>query len=210
MPRIEPFETHGEVYDDWFERYKGIYVSELKAMRLLLPSFQRGVEVGIGTGRFAAPLGIREGVEPSPKLAEVARQRGLRVVEGVAEHLPFPDASFDLVLFVTTICFVDDLSKSFQESYRVLIPGGFILVGMVDRESHLGKIYEAKKGENVFYRHATFYTTSEVVNLLYKAGFKDFNFAQTIFGDLHTGPQEEDPRFGFGEGSFVVIRAQRR
>ncbi|CAM3623725.1 hypothetical protein HYSC106933_11850 [Hydrogenibacillus schlegelii] len=42
MPRIEPFETHGEVYDDWFERYKGIYVSELKAVRLLLPSFQRG------------------------------------------------------------------------------------------------------------------------------------------------------------------------
>ena len=67
------------------------------------------MEIGVGTGRFAEPLGFREGVEPSPAMAERARRRGLEVTDGVAENLPLPDATYDVALMVTTICFVDDL-----------------------------------------------------------------------------------------------------
>jgi len=47
--------------------------------------------------------------------------------------------------------------------------------------------------------------------LLYlkKAGFKNFIFAQTIFNTLDKIKKEEPVRYGYGEGSFVVIRAQK-
>jgi SAM-dependent methyltransferase len=50
-----------------------------------------GVEIGVGTGLFAVPLGILIGVEPSPRMAELARYRGIEVLENVAEELPFAD-----------------------------------------------------------------------------------------------------------------------
>ena len=40
------------------------------------------VEIGVGTGRFAFPLGIRSGLEPLAKMATIARDRGISVVEG--------------------------------------------------------------------------------------------------------------------------------
>ena len=58
MPRIAPFEAHQERYDSWFERHAAAYYSELLAVRALLPWEGRGLEVGVGTGRFAAPLGV--------------------------------------------------------------------------------------------------------------------------------------------------------
>jgi len=56
---------------------------------------------------------------------------------------------------VTTICFVDHLAKSFQESYRILKNDGFIVIGFVYKESKLGKQYQLKNEESKFYRNAT-------------------------------------------------------
>jgi len=46
---------------------------------------------------------------------------------------------------VTTVCFVDDVLKAFKECFRVLKNSGTILIGFVDRESTIGKIYQANK-----------------------------------------------------------------
>jgi ubiquinone/menaquinone biosynthesis C-methylase UbiE len=172
-----------------------------------LPKTGRGVEVGVGSGRFAVPFGITEGVEPSPKMAELARQRGISVIEGVAEDLPFPDLEFDFLLMVTTICFVDDLDRSFQEAYRVLKKDGVLVIGFVDRTSPVGQLYQKFKENSVFYREATFYSVEEVVTSLKKAGFQTFSFSQTIFNQLKDIKAPEPTREGYGEGSFVVIRA---
>lgn len=74
------------------------YRAELELIRGLLPAYPRakGLEVGVGSGKFAAPLGIRTGVEPSAQMAAKAEQLGIRVVLGVAENLPFPDAQVRL------------------------------------------------------------------------------------------------------------------
>ncbi|MFB6273740.1 MAG: class I SAM-dependent methyltransferase [Salinibacter sp.] len=53
-----------------------------------------------------------------------ARRRGIDVREGVAEDRPYDVNRFDVVLLVTTICFVDDVEQSLAEAYRVLAPGG--------------------------------------------------------------------------------------
>ena len=54
--RIEPFVVHHRRYDEWFEHHEAAHLSELLAVRALLPWKGRGLEIGVGTRRFAAPL----------------------------------------------------------------------------------------------------------------------------------------------------------
>jgi len=52
-------------YDDWFVRNESAYRSELAAIKAFMPKEGCGLEIGVGTGRFAASLGIEVGVEPA-------------------------------------------------------------------------------------------------------------------------------------------------
>ncbi|AMM54061.1 class I SAM-dependent methyltransferase [Pyrococcus kukulkanii] len=208
MPKIKPFEEHRDRYESWFERNKLAYLSELNAVKEVLPEGEC-VEVGVGTGRFAAPLGIKVGVEPSKKMAEVAEKRGIKVIPGVAEDLPFEDSSLDCILMVTTICFVDDPEKTIREAYRVLKPGGYLIIGFVDRESPIGREYEEKKDKSLFYREARFFSTKELIELLKKQGFIVDRIVQTLFHRLDEIREIEPVKEGYGEGSFVVIRARK-
>ena len=209
MPRIRPFEENVERYEQWFDRCRFAYESELDAIRELLPRGGQGLEVEAGTGRFAGPLDVRWGVEPSSAMGRRARERGLQVVSGVAERLPFLNGRFDFLLVVVAVCFLDDVYLAFREARRVLRPGGHLLVGFIDRLSPLGRTYEAHREQNVFYRDATFFSTDEIVFFLSQAGFGDLVFRQTIF--RHPAEMNEgDPvRQGWGQGSFVVVRGAR-
>ena len=62
---METFDTHTLQYDAWFERHRAAYESEVAALRALATGGDRWLEVGVGTGRFAVPLGVGYGVEPS-------------------------------------------------------------------------------------------------------------------------------------------------
>jgi hypothetical protein len=62
---LTAFNTHHERYEAWFACYEAADLSALLAVRALLPWQGQGLEIGVGTGRFAAPLGIRVGVGPS-------------------------------------------------------------------------------------------------------------------------------------------------
>ncbi|MCK4456776.1 MAG: class I SAM-dependent methyltransferase [Thermoplasmata archaeon] len=210
MDKVEPFDRYADRYEDWFGGNRFAYESELLAVKRLLPESGVGVEVGVGTGRFAEPLGIKIGVDPSARMGEVARRRGIEVIAGVGENLPFRDSQFDFVLFVTTICFLDDVERALKEAYRVLKPGGATVIGFVDKNSPLGKSYQQRKGENVFYSVATFLSVEEVVRDMERVGFKDFTFAQTIFQSLAEIDDIEPVREGYGEGSFVVVKGLKR
>jgi ubiquinone/menaquinone biosynthesis C-methylase UbiE len=207
MPKVEPFEKHTNQYEEWFQKNVFAYESELNAIRRFLPEHGMGIEIGVGSGLFAAPLGITVGVEPSNAMAALARERGINVIDGVAEALPFDDNQFDFALMVTTLCFLDDVEASFREVFRVIKHGGCFLCGFVDRESFLGKIYEQYKDQNVFYRLATFFSVDEVIVHLQKTGFHDFSFTQTIFHVLSEIRDIEPVKNGYGEGAFVVVRA---
>lgn len=209
MPRIEPFDSHPLKYDQWFIKNKYAYKSELLAIRKQLPKSKNGLEIGIGSGRFAAPLGINVGVEPSSKMRMLSKKKKIDLFDSIAEYLPFRSSIFDFVLMVTTICFVDNLEATFKETYQILKPEGILIIGFIDRNSELGKLYEQNKESSVFYNIANFYSVEKVIFFLSKAKFKSFNFNQTIFHPLSAINKIEQVKKGYGKGSFVVIKAKK-
>jgi hypothetical protein len=68
----------------------------------LLPRVNWGLEIGVGTGRFAVPLGVRWGVDPSIRMGKMAKARGIQVVSGRAESLPFKACRICLTLMIGT------------------------------------------------------------------------------------------------------------
>ncbi len=210
MPGINAFDKNVRQYEEWFINNPYAYVSELHAVRELLPKKGSGLEIGLGTGRFSAPLGIVQGIEPSRAMAEVAKKKGLDAVIGVAENLPYKDSQFDFCLMVTTVCFLDDIDLAFREAFRVLKPRGSFIIGFVDKNSPIGRSYELRKTESLFYKDATFYSVDDLLVHLKKAGFLKFRFCQTLFGPLDDMQRPSAVKEGYGEGSFVVIRAEKQ
>ena len=210
MPVVTVFDEHAPEYDEWFDAHAPIYQAEVAALRKVVPATGLGMEVGVGTGRFAVPLGIRYGIDPSRRMLHIARQRGLRVCQAIGERLPFRAGQFDLVLLVTVICFVDDVPTLLRELGRVLTSGGHLVIGFINRNSELGRLYESRKAASVYYRDATFYSAEEVADWVTEAGFDTIQVCQTLFG----GPSEfsktaSEVHDGYGNGAFVVLSARR-
>jgi demethylmenaquinone methyltransferase/2-methoxy-6-polyprenyl-1,4-benzoquinol methylase len=92
------------------------------------------LDVATGTGAVALELLRRKGcavvgLDQSAQMLEVARRRlpdGVRLVEGEADELPFPDASFDALTFTYLLRYVDDPAATLRELARVVRPGGTI------------------------------------------------------------------------------------
>ena len=209
MNRNNVFEKYAEEYDKWFDVHPWVYQSEVRAVKMLLPQGGKGVEIGAGTGRFSVPFGITVGVEPSKTMAEIARSRGITVYDSKAEHMPFDDNAFDFVLMVTTICFLEDPLQALKEIRRILRPAGKIIIGMLDKDSPLGREYESKKNSSKFYQYANFYTVGQVLEWLKITGYNHLRVVQTIFRKSEEITTLEPIREGHGEGFFGVIYAQK-
>jgi ubiquinone/menaquinone biosynthesis C-methylase UbiE len=115
----------------------------------------RLLDVGFGGGLLlerACSRGVRRlaGVDPSEAALAALRARrsalagaDVRLLAGVVEALPFPDASFDVVATTNTVYFWPDLARAFTELHRVLAPGGLVTVGFTGAaklRSHGGRI----------------------------------------------------------------------
>ena len=209
MVKSEVFEKFALEYDQWFEHHAVEYEQELIAIRDLLPKVGKGIEIGAGTGRFTQPLGISLGIEPSKTMREIAIGRGVNVIAGTAESIPVGDGLYDYVLMVTTVCFLDTPEIAFREVHRILKADGFIIVGLIDRDSKLGKEYEENKNESKFYRDARFHSVNEIQKDLKKAGFSNIEYVQAILPGDADGNYEPKVKQGYGEGSFVVLRGQK-
>jgi SAM-dependent methyltransferase len=206
MARTAPFDLYAGEYDRWFAAHPELFRLELAAVRRLLPDPPgAALEVGVGTGRFAAPLGIRFGVEPAWEMAVRARAREVAVVQAVAEALPFAAGAFDVVLMVTALCFFDRPRQAVAEAWRVLRPGGILVAALIDRQSELGRQYRRRQAASRFYRQAVFYGVEEAAAWLAAAGFDELARVQTLFPD-----GREAVRPGSGKGGFVVLRGLKK
>ncbi len=202
------FDKHFKKYDAWYDKNKFVYLSEVEAIRKALPKQGAGLEIGVGTGRFALELNIGMGVDPSKEMLKIAEIRGVNTRHGFGENLPFPKETFDYAAIIVTLCFVSDPLKVLKEARRVLKPKGKIVVGIVDKESFLGVAYQKK--ENIFYKNARFFSVKNLTKLLKTANFSNFSYYQTIFKEPKEIKSSEIPKKGFGEGGFIVISAEKQ
>lgn len=95
-----------------------------------LKAGMRICDVGTGTGlvakeavRITGDVALVTGVDPSPGMMAQANIPGLQLVEGRAEAIPFPDASFDFLSMGYALRHISDLSVAFKEFHRVMKPG---------------------------------------------------------------------------------------
>jgi len=204
---MNTFEHYYKKYDAWYDKHKFAYLSELEALKKVLSKKGKGLEIGVGTGRFAVPLGIQFGIDPSKKMLEIAQKRGVDVRVGEGEKLPFADFTFDYVAIIITLCFVKDPAKALSEARRVLKKNGKIIIGIIDKKSFLGKFYQRKK--SVFYKQANFFGIPETVDLLKTIGFNRISYYQTIYKFPDKIRSIQRPKKGFGKGGFIVIGAYK-
>jgi len=211
---VSPFDDLAPEYDAWFDEEGSlIFFIEVKAFRALLPSLPKPwLEIGVGSGRFAQALGIETGVDPSYKLVEMARRRGINAFLGRGEQELYDEESFGTVFLIVTLCFLDSPLDVLREASRILVPDGKLVLGLVLWESPWGKLYRQKKNEgHRFYRYAKFYKCDEVVRLLARAGFVTEKIVSTLFQEPGKVQHVEEPREGyFPDAGFTVIMAGKR
>lgn len=204
MSPHEPFERRAADYDRWYDTPEGgcAFAAEVEALRAVAGIISgRWLEVGVGTGRFAAGLGIGEGIDPSPRMLALALRRGIGCVTGAAEKLPFPSDTFDGILLALTLCFVDDPGKALAECRRVLHKRGRLLVGIIPADGPWGAHYlrMAEQGHPV-YSVARFILSGDIVPLVESAGFRLLKSAST----LETGGARREDRSAGEHAPWVV------
>jgi arsenite methyltransferase len=106
---------------------------------------ERVLDLGSGAGTdslvasfMVGPAGSVTGIDMTPEMIEKARTgasvagaSNVTFVEGEVEQLPFPDATFDVVISNGVIDLIPDKDAVFGEIWRVLVPGGRIQIADV-------------------------------------------------------------------------------
>ncbi len=205
------FDKYYRRYDEWYTRNKVIYVNERKCVEYLIKrKYRKVLDVGTGTGVFAEIFrGRVVGLDPAFNPLLVARERGVLCVNAFGEKMPFKSSSFDLVLLVVTICFLENPRPVLEEINRILEPYGDLIVCIVPRDSVWGRYYieKAKQGRSVFYKYARFYSVEEITKLLYDTRFKIKDSCGTLSFKPWEKPVEEEPERNTSGKGFVCLKA---
>jgi ubiquinone/menaquinone biosynthesis C-methylase UbiE len=126
-----------------------LMTKEADYLRKALKGRRHILDVGCGIGTFEqklADLAI-SGVDTDAEMLEAARARTTNTYcRADAAALPFRNASFDAVIFVTSLEFMDDYKAALDEAARVLQPKGSLVVMMLNPESDYFKDHYAKEG----------------------------------------------------------------
>lgn len=163
-----------ETYDQWYETPRGRWIGQ-REVALLLGALQPGsgeslLEVGCGTGFFTRALasaigGPVTGVDIDPEWVAYARRQdtgkaSYQVAD--ARALPHEAASFDLVVSIAALCFIEEERAAVREMVRVA--GRRVAIGLLNRRSLLW-FQKGRRGGRGGYRGARWHTPSEAVDL---------------------------------------------
>lgn len=159
-----------EKYDAWYQTPRGVWISNaefhLMTRQLRPQPASTLLDVGCGTGHFSrrfAAFGLQvTGLDPDAGAIDFARQQDgpIAYLKGSAERLPFPDASFDYAVAVTSICFIEKAEEAITEMWRVSRKA--IVLGMLNKNSLLYK----QKYNHGSYRGARWDRFDDIVKIV--------------------------------------------
>ncbi|MCD6302370.1 MAG: class I SAM-dependent methyltransferase [Anaerolineae bacterium] len=188
-----------DVYDAWYVTPLGRAADQAEQAALLrLAQPSRGelaLDVGCGTGHFSAMLAaagaVVTGCDTSRAMLAHARRNhpDLRWHLADARELPYADASWDLVLSVTMLEFVREPTRALDEMWRVIKPGGRLVVAVLQAGTpwHASYVREADKGPSPF-ATAHFYQRDELLGQLARYG------SPRCTTCVHMPPEGRSPR----------------
>lgn len=205
------FAESAERYDAWYDSPAGrvLFDCELAALRPLLAEVVgRRLEIGVGSGRFAAALGVDIGIDLLRGPLHRARARGVCVVQGDGARLPFAAGSFGAAVVVSSLCFAPDPAGQLAEVRCTLRSDGRLVLGTVPLNSPWGHSYAAEgRPGHRFYREARFQTHAEITRLLAGAGLRVVTSRSNLRQSPTSSPVREQPRTGIDDGAGFVARA---
>lgn len=134
------FDAFADAYDEWFCGLHRRVAARLVEMAAARPD-EVCLDVGCGTGLAAAglaeavgPDGQVHGLDVSEGMLSVARSRAqpnlMYHLASADPHLPFRDATFDLVTFCDSLAYMSSPARALEEARRVLKPGGRIALAL--------------------------------------------------------------------------------
>lgn len=208
--------------------------SEVKLVASCLENSGDILSIGCGSGLFEQILGrdygihIKEGIEPSASMAEIAIKRGMEVTIATGEEADYGVEKYDTVLFNGCPCYMQDLGLALRKSYSALRKGGKVVVIDVPKESSYGLIYNLALSVGRWehpllegcvpllpypielVKQARWRTTAEKIKLIEDAGFHNLSFSQTLTtSPCYSHLTVEEPCEGYDKGSYVAITAYK-
>ena len=177
-----------KVYYRWFDKIK---------QTAGIKSIDKVLEIGCGLGYFGETFGVNyTGLEIDKERVAFCKAKGLNVVEGNAELLPFPDESFDVVVWVDVLHHTN-YEKVVKEIKRVLKPNG-VYCGVEPLPSFIRKLaFSLKEHHEKF----DIFLEPSVLNDVFKAdGYKKIDMfyplsggfsrkeISSFYADIHIAP----------------------
>lgn len=176
------FDNFASDYDNWYQSKLGNFVDKVEK-RLIedLAGFKKGekvLDLGSGTGNYSIWLAKKglyvTGVDQSKGMMNIAKKKveednlSIDWIEADATQLPFPDGSFDIVISVTAIEFMDDIKGVLMEAKRVLNTNGRLIIGVLTKNSPWGKLYQqmAELDKDNLFAKAHLFLEEELPDLL--------------------------------------------
>jgi ubiquinone/menaquinone biosynthesis C-methylase UbiE len=171
------FDSEADKYDQWYETPLGNFVNLLEKQAiysLLNPSPGETVlDVGCGTGNYSIELAGRDcivtGVDNSKNMIEIAKwkaaSRNLKInfVFADVSLLPFDDNIYDSAICVAAVEFFGNRQKGIDEIFRVVKPGGKIVIGFINKNSGWGELYQSDYfKENTVFKYAGLLDIDEI------------------------------------------------
>ncbi len=220
----EIFDEWPEKYDQWFETPIGGLVKKYESS-LIREMLQPGageliLDAGCGTGVFTHDLltagakvtGLDLSFPMLRRAGKKAEAYPFRMVQGDLRRLPFAGNSFDKVISVTAIEFIDDAQAAVGELFRVVRPGGWIVVASLNSLSPwaVRRKADADKGHSLF-RHARFRSPEEMAVLAPVAAVVKtaIHFLKNDEPQKAETIEEEGRSKGLSTGAFLLVGWQK-
>ncbi len=167
------FNNISSSYDDWYQTEFGKLVDtiEKRIFKKFLKKLTSNtvLEIGAGTGhwtQFMSENGFYVlGIDVADKLLEKAKSKNIpfaTFINGNVHNLPYNTETIENIVSVTTLEFVKNKNKAFDEIYRVLRKGGGLLVGVLNANGSFAGLRE----DNDVYRSSSAFTYASLLERL--------------------------------------------